>query len=188
MENQVVEFISKIYTEGESPHPTIRKLTKGTLIIIGVLCLFEIWLGDFSLDRTKITAVILCIFVLTRTRPVAGYKSIVTKVELNEEAITILYDGLDRSDKMGPRVEKTKVQYENITKLEYSTPLRCLNIQGFPMESIRYLKQPIEKEFVKDYFDKKEEKRTLLYVAGQEKEKIVNILKEKTGKKITELN
>ena len=107
---------------------------------------------------------------------------------MNDEDIVICYDGLDREDNMGTRIEKSTIVYKNITKLEYSKPLQCLNIQGFLIESIQYLKQPSKKEFIKNYFDKKEEKRTLLYVSGKEREKIISVLEQKTGKKVIQLD
>ena len=89
---------------------------------------------------------------------------------------------------MGPRIEKTVISYDKITKLEYSNPLACLNIQGYPIESVKYLKQNSNKEFITNFVEKKKDKRTLLYVSKNEKEKIINAIEQRTNLKVIELN
>lgn len=190
MKNQVLEFISKVYVEGKSRYPIARV---GIRILLGIyilIILISIWAGVFSTNdiTPNLFPIALLVYTMNRTKKVSGYKATVVRVELKDNEITICYEGLDRDDKMGPRVEKTTILYNNITNMEYSIPIQCLNIQGFPVESTQYLRQSSKNEVVVNYCDKKMEKRTLLYVGNREKEKIINFLEAKTGKKTSFLN
>lgn len=190
MEKEKIEFITKIYVQQKSKRPVIRAMAKIIFIIYILLFLFIIAMEGFSFDiiKSNFIPLILLIYIANSTKPVDGYKNIVVNVEVKDDQIEITYDGLDRDDKMGPRVEKTVISYYNITKLEYSNPLACLNIQGYPIESVKYLKQNSNKEFITNFVKKKKEKRTLLYVSKNEKEKIINAIEQGTNLKVIELN
>lgn len=57
-----------------------------------------------------------------------------------------------------------------------------------PFVTIKYLKKNSNKEFITNFVEKKKEKRTLLYVSKNEKEKIINAIEERTNIKVMELN
>ena len=190
MEEERIEFITKIYVQGKSKRPVIRAIAKIIFIIYILLFLFIIAMEGFSFDiiKSNFIPLILLIYISNSTKPADEYKNTVVNVEVKDDQIEITYDGLDRNDKMGLRVEKTVISYDKITKLEYSNSLACLNIQWYPIESIKYLKQNSNKEFITNFVEKKKEKRTLLYVSKNEKEKIINAIEERTNIKVMELN
>lgn len=190
MESNDIEFISRVYTKEESKYPKLRVAAKVFVILYVILFLFTFIIYGFSFEVIKdnIIPLFLLFNLFLLTNPKEGYKDTVVKVDLNADEMIITYDSIDRYDKMGPRTEKITIKYGNITKLEYSKELDCVNIQGYPIQSVKYLKQASQKVFVANYLEKKQEKRTLLYVSGEEKNKILNVLREKTNLKVTNVN
>ena len=190
MESNAIEFISRVYIKEESKYPKLRVAAKIFVGLYVIMFLFTFIIYGFSFEVIKdnIIPLFLLFNLFLITNPQGGYKDTVVKVDFNDDEMIITYDSIDRYDKMGPRKEKITIKYESITKLEYSKELDCLNIQGYPIESVRYLKQASQRVFVANYLEKKQEKRTLLYVSGEEKNKILNVLREKTNIELINLS
>lgn len=183
MDKQTIQFIGKTYIGGKSDRPIIRNIAKAILCLYGVIVIVIIAIEGFSFDiiKSNIIPVLLMLYVINQTKSICGYKNSVINIEFDSNEIVIIYDGIDKNDKMGPRLEKIRIEYQNITRIEYSNPLKCLNIQGYPIESIKYLKQASDKEFINNCVELNKEKRTLLYISSEEKEIVINKLQEKTN-------
>ena len=78
--------------------------------------------------------------------------------------------------------EEITINLDNITKVEYSESLSVINIQGFPIEKISFLDS--DKILIEDYRSKNKEKETMIYINGYEKEKLIDIIQNKTNLEI----
>lgn len=190
MENNSLEFISKVYVKGKSKHPKLRVAVKVILILYALIFLFVVTMDGFSFDLIKdnIIPIILILNAYNVTKPQEGFKDTVVKVDFNIDEMIIKYDSINRHDKMGPRMEVITIKYNNITKLEYNKEVDGLNIQGYPIERVRYLKEGNQKEYIINYLEKNQEKSTIIYFSSDEKNKILNVLREKTNIEVIELN
>ena len=190
MKNDYLEFITKVYVKGESKYPKLRVAVKAVLILYAILFLFIIIIDGFSFDLIKgnIIPIVILLNAYNATKPQEGLKDTVVRVDFSDDEMIITYDSINRYDKMGPRMEKIIIKYNNITKLEYNKEVWGLNIQGYPIEIIRYLKAGNQKEFIINYLEKRQVKDTIIYFSSNEKNKILNALREKTNMELINLN
>lgn len=193
MENTLgqVELLNKIYVKGKSEKPVIRVIMIIGIVIAVIMFLISLIGEGFSfglLIRSLVIPVGFFTSVLSATSGKEGYKSVPLIINYDSEGIRLIYESIDREDKMGRRMEEIYIRFDNITKIEYSNPLKCFNIQGYPLEKIKYLEKNSKKEAIYDYSQKREEKRNYIYVSDENRMKIGRILKSHTDISIEELD
>lgn len=182
MENTLgkIEILNKIYVKGKAEKSVIRVIMIIGIVVTVIMFLISLIGEGFSfrlLLRSLIIPLTVFTSVLSVTSGKEGYKSVPLIIDYDSEGIRLTYEAIDREDKMGRRNEEIYIGFNNITKIEYSKSLKCFNIQGYPIEKIKYLEKKNNKEVIYDYKKKGEEKRNLIYVSEENRVKIERILK-----------
>ena len=185
-----VEFYDKVFVNGRVQRPIIRVLMMFGIGGCIILFLLQIIGEGFSFGVLFKSMIPLVLFtgILSNTKSSDGYKSVATVLEYNKDGLTVIHEFIDRDDKMGKRREEVYIGFNDISKIEYSKPLKCFNIQGRPVETVKYLDKAKKRDFIKDYKNKGEEKRTFIYVSDEDKRKIERILKCHANTDVIELD
>lgn len=124
-------MMSKIYVDGKRK-PLIFKIVKLLLLLYILLSIFKMLMeGRFVFSSTLPGVVLLLIIIgaaYRNTEP--RYERVAVTISFFENCMQAVYGMKNYGDGHGNKVRLYEVYYENITGIEYSSPLVCLKISG----------------------------------------------------------
>lgn len=177
-------FRTKVYISRKSGSSILRKIGKALLVGIILLTLIEILIDGFSLSiiKSKVVTIAMCFYIISNSRRSGYYKECVDNIKWNDKVLIFTRDVNGVKGKRKIKQEEITINLDNITKVEYSESLSVINIHGFPIEKISFLDS--DKILIEDYRSKNKEKETMIYINGYEKEKLIDIIQNKTNLEI----
>lgn len=129
--NESIEFISKIYTKGKITFPFYRKISVLFLIIYTLLLLatFSIDGFDYTYLWKHVVTYTFCIIVLVKTNPINDYQNALAKITFEENGFSVSYTNSNEDYVQIPKKANMTILYKNIQDVKYDNLLQELFIQ-----------------------------------------------------------
>ena len=186
--NESINITNRVYIEGKSNRPFVRKVAKFLTCFLLAAFIFKILMDGFSFEIIKenLITILLLVYLFISTKKIGYYRDIPAKILFKDNSFSVVYENIDREDKMGLRKEETEIYYDEVQTIDYSNELGCFKITSKPILKVNYFKG--NKEYIRDYRKKKKTIDTFIYASDISKKQLELYLKRYTGKFINELN
>ena len=147
-------------------------LFKLIMSIIGILLIVQLIMNGFSVMTVFIPIFIISLFI---PKGAPTFESnILTKVSIENGALTISYMNLDRHDKLGIRNEYHTILPNQIKKIRYNDKYSKLQIVSKGLVKITNSSNEV---IEKDYQDSDEICQNILYLTDEVREPLLQMIK-----------
>lgn len=135
-----MEFINKVYISKKNRTPKQKLSLAGSVICIFILIVSFIQAGD-----NKINIIIVGMLAFLLSNSMSGtqngkYISVVSRLDLMNNTLRLMYFSIDREDGIGKRNEVITFNKEDISNIYYSYELNGIKIAGNGKREVEWTK------------------------------------------------
>lgn len=150
MENEALksyDFLDKVFLRPERADKGKRILKKLLIAMVIIIFLGELFSSGSIVYAFKKIIIFLPVTLFAFNGTGAGCKQIPTTINFYKDHMIKIYNGIDRQDKLGNRVEEVKINYDEITYIEYDRISLYMNIRAGTIVTINFSDNQVNHDY-----------------------------------------